>query len=291
MKFSVVIPVKDEVDLMMKTLPSYYAIKPSEILICTDKPAPLVVKKVVKRIAAFFNAEELTKIVEVERDPEWRYHQAHVRREGFHKAKYDKILTGDIDLLINKNVRKALNLVGKNGVGLASMSKFRYPNNFRNIWILIVDTLLSKTIHSKSNSNKVMTNFTGLYALWKPYWLEIETEEEIKRLVSPKQLFRGKKPDLKNASAITGEDTFLRDQMLKKYNCLYLTDVGAIDLGKNVERLPSIQFMKGRYFAHHGRSLLITIGRAIMRVQPHYLMGHLSVIWEGRKRARAQTGN
>ncbi len=284
MKFSIVIPVKDEVDLLMKTLPSYYAVNPSEVLICTDKPALEVVKTAINRVATSLNAENITKIIEVDRDSEWRFHQAHVRREGFHKAKYDRILTGDIDLAINDNILKALKLIGKGDVGLVSLSKLRYPRNLKDVWALFATTFLRNVVHRMLNLINVTTTFSGLYALWKPYWLDSEPEDEIKRMVNPKQIYRGEKPNLVGATAITGEDIFLRDCMLRKYKCLYLRDIGAIDLGVAIEDLPYIQYMKGQSFALRGRSLPVSLGRAILRAQPYYLMGHLAVT-----RARAST--
>jgi len=279
MNFSIVVPVKDEVDFIPRTLPSYYAVNPSEVLICTDKPTPKNVKKAVNRVATLSCAEDITKILEVEREPEWRFHQAHVRRASFHEAKYDRILTTDIDLVVNKNVHKALRLVSKNDVGLASLSKFRYPRGLTDYWSLGIVTFLRKVAHGILDPAMVTTTFSGLYALWRPFWLDSEPEEEVKNLVNPKQFFRGENPDLEQASAVTGEDTFLRDCMLRKHKCIYLRDIGAIDLGVATENLPYIQYMKGQYFARSGRSLLVSLGRAFLRAQPYYLQGFL----RGRK--------
>jgi hypothetical protein len=73
--FSIVVPVKDEVDLIPTTLPSYYAVNPSEVIICTDKPTPRKVRRVVQKVAVACDALDITRIVEVERDPEWNFHQ------------------------------------------------------------------------------------------------------------------------------------------------------------------------------------------------------------------------
>ena len=280
MKFSVVVPVKDEVGLIQQTLWSYYAVEPSEVLICTDKPCSKNVRKVVNRIAELSCMKDITRIIEVERSPEWRFHQAHVRRTGFHEAKFDRILTGDIDLVINKNVHKALERVGKNDVGLASLTKFRYPHCLTDYWRLGIVMFLRKIVHGMLDSVMATTTFSGLYALWRPYWLDSEPEGEAKLLVNPKQFYRGEKPNLEHVSIITGEDTFLRDCMLKRHTVLYLRDIGAIDLGVATESLPYIQFMKGQYFARQGRSLPVSFGRAFLRAQPYYLVGYL----HGRKK-------
>jgi hypothetical protein len=279
LQFSIVIPVKDEVRLMTRTLSSYYSVEPNEVLICTDKPVLKRVKNAVNRIAKLHRAEHITKIVEVERDPEWYYHQAHVRRAGFHEAKYDKILTGDIDLLINKKVHKALNIVGRNNVGLASLSKFSKPKDFQNLWSFIITTLIHN-MYKILGSNKGLPGFSGLYAIWRPYWLKSETEEEVKRLLNPKQLYTGEIRNLKNASAVTGEDSFLRDCIKKKYKVRYFDDIGAIDLGVAPISRPHLMFRRGQNAAKQGGSLIVCIGRSLLRVQPFYLKGFL---YEHRK--------
>jgi len=74
------------------------------------------------------------------------------RRTGFLNAKYDRILTGDIDLIINRNVLKAVEKVG----------------NVLSLYRLITETMLrifSNVIKRKMGA----TSFTGLYAFWKPY--------------------------------------------------------------------------------------------------------------------------
>jgi len=276
MKFSVVVPVKDEVDLIRQTLWSYYAVEPSEVLICTDKPCAKNVRKVINEIAESYHMKDITRIIEVERDPKWNFHQAHVRRTGFKKAKYDRILTVDIDLVINRNVLRALKLVGKNNVGLVSCSKFRYPKSLVDLWRTGTITFLRKIVHGMLDPFMEITIFSGLYALWRPFWLDSEPEEKIKKLVNPKQFYRGEYAGEVPADVDpTGEDTHLRDCMLEKHRCIYLRDIGAIMLRDVYEDVPYVQFMKGQYFRRRGRSLLVSVGRAFLRAQPHYLAGYL----------------
>ena len=277
MKFSIVVPVKDEVDLIPRTLPSYYTVNPSEVIICTDKPTPRKVRQVIQKVAVACDAQDITRIVEVERDLEWNFHQAHVRRTGFKKAKHDRILTVDIDLVINRNVLKALKLVGKNNIGLVSCSKFYYPKSLVDLWRIGAITFLRRIVHRILDPFVEITMFTGLYAVWKPYWLDSEPEEKIKKHVNPKQFYRGEYAEgIPPNVNPTGEDTHLRDCMLEKHRCIYLRDIGAIMLRDVYENVPYVQYMKGQYFGRRGRSLLVSIGRAFLRAQPYYLMGHLS---------------
>jgi len=274
--FSIVVPVKDEIDLIPWTLPSYYAVNPSEVIICTDKPTPRKVRQVIQKVAAACDALDITRIVEVERDPEWNFHQAHVRRTGFKKAKYDRILTVDIDLVINKNVLKAVKLVGKNNIGLVSCEQFHYPKSLVHLWRIGAKTFVRKIIHRVLESFVEITMFSGLYALWKPYWLDSEPEEKIKKHINPKQFYRGEYiEEIPLGVNPTGEDTHLKDCMLEKHRCVYLHDIGAITLRDVYEEVPYVQYMKGQYFGRRGRSLLVSVGRAFLRAQPHYLVGYL----------------
>lgn len=276
MNFSIVVPVKDEVDLIPRTLQSYYDVNPREVIVCTDKPTPRKVRQVIQKVAVDCDAMGITRIVEVKRDPEWNFHQARVRRVGFKKAKYDRILTVDIDLAINKNVLKALKLVGKNNVGLVSCVILRYPKSLVGLWRVGTITFLRKIVHGMLAPFIGITMFTGLYALWRPYWLDSEPEEKIKKHLNPKQFHRGEYTGGVPADVNpTGEDTHLKDCMLEKHRCIYLRDFGAIGLRGLYEDDPCVQYMTGQYFARRGRSLLVSIGRAFLRGQPDYLRGFL----------------
>jgi len=273
-KFSIVVPIAEkDIKYLPITLPSWLSLKSDDILLCVDKPCSVQLRTAIWKISELYGKQ--TRIIEVERSSEWRFHQAHVRREGFRKAKHDVILTGDIDLVVNKNVYKAINLVGKDNIGLVSLAKFHYPRKPSDYWREFVILFSRKILHALMDKIMATTTFTGLYAFYRPFWLDTEKEEDAKRLVNPKQFYRGEKVDFSGASAVTGEDTFLRDNMIKKYRCVYLRDIGAIDLGVSTESLPYLQYATGQYFARRGRSTLVSIGRAFLRAQPHYLKGFL----------------
>jgi hypothetical protein len=275
-EFSVVVPISEkDVSIVPRTIGSWFSLASDDFLLCVDKPISNRLKNVIQKGVKICGVEEKVRIIEVERSGEWRFHQAHVRREGFHKAKYDRILTGDIDLIVNKNVYKAVELVGKDNIGLVSLSKFHYPKHLSDYWRESILIFSRNILHGLMDKIMMTTTFSGLYALYRPYWLETEPEEEIKRLVNPKQFHRGENPDISRISAMTGEDTFLKDCMIKKYRCVYLRDIGAIDLRTPLEYVPSIQYSIGRYFAQQGRSTIVSIGRAVLRAQPYYLTGFL----------------
>jgi len=263
--FSIVVPVKDEVDLIPTTLPSYYAVNPSEVIICTDKPTPRKVRRVVQKVAVACDALDITRIVEVERDPEYKYHQAWVRRTGFRKAKYDRILTVDADLVINKKVLKAVELVGKDNIGLVSCSK-KYPyKGIQKIWRMITQKIVNLVYPIR---------FTGLYAIWRPYWLDSE-DEGIKRLRSPKKIMDGSFEEV-----VFGEDVYLHNCLIKKHKGVYLRDVGAVCLTADAQDKPYVQFQSGRYFASRNYNIFQILAKSILYLRFHVMLGWL---YEKRK--------
>jgi len=278
-KFSIVIPIKgttDELKLIPRTLPSYYAVKPSELVISIDDPPEdeRIIPKI-ESIMKSHHAEELTRILKIKvGDGRWNDQQMKARHTGFLKAKYNRILTGDIDLVINKNVLKTIRLVGKNNVGLVSCSKLRVPHDFLSLYRLFSDTLLTKVVHHFTRHFGA-TSFAGLYTVWKPYWIEVEPVELAKKFVKLKAKVRDGKPvDMVDFYG-AGDDTYLRDLMIEKYRCVYLRDIGGMVLTDPWEERPIIQYGKGVYFAGQGRKLVVSLGRAIIRVQPYYFCGYI----------------
>jgi hypothetical protein len=278
-KFSIVIPLKgttDELEIVSRTLPSYYAVKPSELVISIDDPPEdeRIIPKL-ESIMKSHHAEELTRILKISvGHGGWNDQQMKARHTGFLKAKYNRILTGDIDLIINKNVLKAVRLVGKNNVGLVSCSKLRIPHGFLSFYRLFSDIFLKKVVR-RSARDYDTSGFEGLYAVWKPYWLEVEPVELAKKFSKLKTKVLNEKPvdliDFRGA----GDDTHLRDLMVEKYVCLHLLDIGGMFLTDLWEERPIIQYGKGVYFANQGRKLLASLGRAIIRVQPYYFCGYI----------------
>ena len=182
--FTIVTPVKDEAHILKTSLPSFYNVGPDEVILCTDDPTPKIVSRTVEKIAKAHNMENRTKILPVPRNTEYAYHQAWVRRSGYLAAKNDVILTTDVDLKITRNVLRAIQLVGKDNVGLVSLTKIRPPYDVLTFARLFGTTslrilyflLLRHQKERKSGKGLKMTLFTGLYAFYRPYWLDSEDE-------------------------------------------------------------------------------------------------------------------
>ncbi len=243
--FSITLLVKDEVDFLKKSLPACQALLPDETIVCTNKPSYNEIRKVVQKTSA--------KLLEVKSNPEWKWHQAWVRRVGFLSAQHDTILTVDVDLIVNGNCLKAVDLVGRNGTALVSMSKFYRITSPASLWRNTAYHLIRQFYHGR---------FSGLYALWRPAWLESEDLERAKELKNPK-LF---------ASQGLGEDTFLQGCIAKKYKVLSLRDIGAICTTSQQEDDWGYQFELGRGRAHK-EGPLKTLVHSITYLRPNVFNG------------------
>jgi len=272
LEFSVVIPIKDEADFIPLSLPSYLALNPKEVILAIDAPIPKKVKEAVDRVVERLGAENKVKVLSIPVGG-WADQQIKARRLGFRKAECNRILTGDIDLIVNRNTLKAVNLVGKDDVGLVSVSKFRLPHGLLSFARLFSST----TLRLLSNIRKRFgaTTFTGLYAFWKPYWEEVEPLEKAKRFQKIKVKVREKRALSLEDFFGAGGDTLLRDEMIQKHKVVYLQDIGAFVLTDPWEDRPMVQYGKGIYFAVRGRSTSVALGRAFLRIQPYYFVGHL----------------
>jgi SAM-dependent methyltransferase len=234
--FSIVLPVKSEFQLLRKSLPSCYSVGPEEVLVCLDDPPHEETLQEAGRIASKFGFADRTELVRIPRNPEFRFHQAWVRREGFRKAKHDRILTVDVDLVINRNVLKAISLVGKDDVGLASCRTFHSIRGLLGLWRGAGHHLASRFYPP---------SLTGLYAIWRPYWQDSE-EEAIRRLPDPRTT------EAKGSFALIGEDAFLSNCMRVKHRCIHLPVIGGYSLRDDCNDRPRIQIEIGRYYAEKG---------------------------------------
>lgn len=277
--FSIVVPVKDEYRLMTKTLPTYYMLEPDELILCMDKPPHMQTLETAVKVSRHYSTTNSvdTRILFVERNPEYNYHQAWVRRRGFLEACNDVILTGDIDLLVNRNALKAVDEVGINGVGLCSVSKMYLPrHSVAGIVRTFVRLFMTKIVspvwkHQRSEGLK-RGNFTGLYAFYRPYWLDSE-DEEIKELPNPKKaVLEDANPRFSKRVGM-GEDTYLRDCMKQKHKVKYLPDLGCVSVRPGMLNTATVQFERGRYYHQQGRSLLGQFLKSFIYLQPHQLRG------------------
>jgi FkbM family methyltransferase len=270
-QFSIVIPIKDEVDLVLQNLLSWYSLGSNDVILCLDKPADKDLLESIRKVYDLCNAKDVTKILEVEKDLDYDFHQAWVRRKGFLEAKHDKILTGDIDLLVYPSCLKAIKKLGKKNVGLVSLSKLRERKGLIGQLRNFMENLIR--IYAKKLDPKVagLDYFTGLYAVYRPYWLNSENLGSIKKLKNPST---APLRPLKEDSSI-GEDTHLRDWMIKKYECLYLSDIGAKVTRLGLEDSKKIQYKTGKKYVYEGKNIFYVLRHALIHGRPHVVVSYL----------------
>src|SRR5580692_5042478 len=115
MSFSIVIPIAErDVNLVHRTLPSWLALGSDDVVLSVDKPASQELLRAIASASPSPDVPNGVRIVEHERSEDWKFNQAGARREGFEQAAHDTILTGDIDLIVRRNVVDLTRLVGSN---------------------------------------------------------------------------------------------------------------------------------------------------------------------------------
>ncbi len=264
-----VIPVKDETDLIKQNLPSWCQLRPSEIVICVDESGAQDCIDESLEIGKRYNV--LIRPLRIKRNPAYRFHQAWVRRSGFRAAKYDTILTGDIDLFVYPTCLKAIELVGKNNIGLVSLSKLRIRRNIMGAMRNIAEKTARYLARLLKPELAGQAYFTGLYAIHRPAWLDSEPLEGIKMLENPKNA----RLRLDSWGGYAGEDTFLRDWMIKVHKCLYLADIGAVDTRLGLEDSRIIQYKIGMKFAYDKRGFLRALLHVIAHIRPYVIVGYM----------------
>src|SRR2546428_6397148 len=170
------------------------------------------------------------------------FHQAFVRRTGFKSARFDKILTGDIDVIVNENVVAAIRMVGKDNIGIVNLQK-----EMRSGFFDVVQNSTRRVIRAL----KKEAYFTGLYALYRPYWLETEDEESAKKIPHPLRhgvlateddffvgLASGRQA---TPPPYPWDDTMLIRTMLKKYRSVPLPQIGGVEVRAETDNKPAVQ--------------------------------------------------
>lgn len=98
MKFSVILPVHNEEEMLRITLPSVKNLNPSEVVIifdrCTDK-SELIAKKILK--------DKLVSI-HINKKSNWRHHLSYLYHLGVQYAKYDKMLFTQADIYLDSKM-------------------------------------------------------------------------------------------------------------------------------------------------------------------------------------------
>lgn len=240
MKYSVVMPIKDEADLLCYSLPAIFGLNPDEVILVMEPDQRCVEKA--KQITEMHGYVEKTKIVVINESCDWRLRQAYARRKGFKLSTNDIILTVDVDKIVDEKVKKYFHLIGKNNVKLISFSEV--PIHFSLRWFIY--TLLQKLGYSRA--------FMGLYAFSKQAWLETENMD------SAKQVY-------------TSEDTHLVENLKKKYHTMHISNVKNINMRPKESK--QYEFLIGVERKRYGWSFSKILISSFLLLRPLTILGYL----------------
>ena len=179
--WSIVLPVKDEVDYLRLSLPSAIRLNPDEIILVLDEGETLITP-VAKEIVERLNYHGL-RILYVARNPAWRFHQGYVRRQGYLASKHEKIFTFDADTILSPRVMIGRDMVGTDGITFVTFRKklavVGFVQTFRS---LVYDARRRIPQRRILSASKVRQPFIGIYWLFLPYYVDLIREEVVSKI-------------------------------------------------------------------------------------------------------------
>jgi glycosyltransferase involved in cell wall biosynthesis len=185
-KFSVVIPIYNEKNMLMYSLPSIYKLNPNEILILLDRCSDGS-HKVALEIAFKFNAISKTRFIRLDEYLGYSHRICGVRRFGYNLARNDIIINTDADVMLDSEIKKYINYINKKN----KVVSFGY-----------IDSPLNIQCFLRRLFALFVPIYSGVFAFSKNAWLETEDETEA-RLIHD------------------SEDSFLIKNIRSKYNVKY----------------------------------------------------------------------
>lgn len=241
-KFSVVMPVHNEEDNLLYSLPVLFAIEPDEVIIvldrCTDRS-----RDVIEASSAKLRYKGRVRLIEVREDfPDWRYRVARLFRLGFREARNGTILTMAADIILDKRIKSYVPLIQSSDIKLISFGLKYYPVDM----IFFVKRLVTLVFPSRG--------FSGVFLFSKKAWLDTEDEEKVKRISK-------------------AQDTFLSDSIKTKYSTKHVW--------LNVVHLRARRDVKDQYlrgvaaYQMSRKSLLSVFISSIIYLRPMMLMGYM----------------
>ena len=112
MKFSLVVAIRDtpqERDFVIKSFRAAEALRPAETIIGVDDPAS---PEFLDMIEDAVSEHTVPRIIRVSHSDEWIMHLAHVIHECYKTAHYQKVLTYNIDTILQKRILSGYGIVG-----------------------------------------------------------------------------------------------------------------------------------------------------------------------------------
>ena len=165
-RFGIVVPFRDtprERAFAEKSLPSAIALDPDEMVVGVDAAGGDAAARFVGEVCGRHKFGGALTFARVERSDEWRFHLAHVIWQCYKASRNDTVLAFDIDTVLRGAVLRGLDMVGRDGTAVVSMTK------------RILTRSLSEYVRLASLRLRAMSGanvFAGLYWVHLPYYFE-----------------------------------------------------------------------------------------------------------------------
>jgi glycosyltransferase involved in cell wall biosynthesis len=241
-KFSVVMPVHNEQENLLYSLPALFSVEPDEIIVVLDRCNDGS-RNIIETVSKKLGYKGSLKLLEVSKDfPDWGYRVARLFRLGFGEARNDTILMMAADIVLDKRIKDYVPLIKSSDSKLISFGLKYYPVNM----IYFVKKLVTLFFPGRG--------FSGVLLFSKRAWMETEDEEMVKRIVK-------------------AQDTFLSNSIKTKYSTRHVW-LNVVHL--RARRDKKDQYLRGvTAYQVSGKSLLSVFISSIIYLRPLMLMGYL----------------
>ena len=176
--FGIVVPFRDtprERAFAERSLPSAVALGPDEIVVGVDRTDDDAAARFVEETCRRHGFGGALTAVRVERSDAWRFHLANVVWRCYKASRNDTVLVFDIDSVLRAAAMRGLELVGRDGNAVVSMTKRiltrSVPEYIR---------LASLRVRARTGANA----FAGLYWVHLPYYFANVREEGISSIAN-----------------------------------------------------------------------------------------------------------
>jgi glycosyltransferase involved in cell wall biosynthesis len=250
MKFSVVMPIHNESDLLSLSLPSVYKLKPSEVILifdnCSDDS-----EEIAKKIASKYDPlNDITVCIkDVPKDIEYKERLSYLMRRGMDSASCGVVLVTAADIILDSNIRKHMGEITR--FPFMSFEYFDFPINWR--------TLIKSCLR--------------FVPLWK--------EERLSGIYAVDLAARAECEDSKKVRVIDlGEDTLMQQCISSKYPIKFISS-------RNTHLRPKedadIHYRRGlAYWKTAKRGFFKTVLSGIISGRPSLIRGYIHARMGGK---------
>jgi glycosyltransferase involved in cell wall biosynthesis len=242
-KFSVVMPVHNEQDNLLYSLPALFATEPDEIIIvldrCDDKS-----KEIIEAASERLGYKGALRLIEVsENFPDWNYRVARLFRLGFMEARNDTILTMAADIVLDKRIAEYVPYIQSSKIKLISFGLKYYPIDM---------TYFVKKLITFAFSRR---GFSGVFLFSKKAWIETEDEDKVKSIAK-------------------AQDTFLSNAIKMRYLTRHVW-LNVVHL--RVRKDAKDQYLRGvMAYRISGKSLPAVFASSVVYLSPMMLKGYIN---------------